>query len=497
MPSFVRYIGKRYTADLYRYATGPATRMELLWGDRVEVVDTSGPRWRIRARGAEGYIPKSHLRKTGLLELYFIDVGQGDGVLIRLPDDRHILIDGGWPRRNQPTGKNASDFVDWKFHKDYGRTRIALDDVICSHNDQDHYGGLWDLLNASEEDELDASSVSVERFWHAGLSWWRGNPGRTLGPWVDTPKGRMWTRLLGDRASLEAGLGNGGPEFQGEWKSFLQTVQKATRADGSPTLVGRLSDSAGFLPGYEGPYGVTIKVLAPVDFEVAGAPAIRRFSGGNSINTNGNSVLLRIDYRGARFLLTGDLNTESQRSLLEDYAGREDEFACDVMKGCHHGSGHVSRDFLQAAAPSCTILSSGDSEGHDHPKPAVIGASGLTGFATLEGDEPRTPMVYSTELARSVDLGRVTRLARMNPDGTIAEEFTGAELGQFRVTYETTRAGERTPRTYQTTLNLRRIAARTTYGLVNVRTDGHTIICACLNEARHSWNVQTFESRFG
>lgn len=48
----------------------------LLWGDRVEVV-TNGTPARVRARGAEGYVDPGDLGGTALLEVDFIDVGQG------------------------------------------------------------------------------------------------------------------------------------------------------------------------------------------------------------------------------------------------------------------------------------------------------------------------------------------------------------------------------------------------------------------------------------
>lgn len=94
------------------------------------------------ARGRIGWVKNSVLDGSSLLEAYFIDVGQGDGVLVRSPDGRHLLIDGGYPRSRQPTGKNAADFVDWKFFKDYGALDIDLDMMIASHCDLDHYGGL-------------------------------------------------------------------------------------------------------------------------------------------------------------------------------------------------------------------------------------------------------------------------------------------------------------------------------------------------------------------
>lgn len=56
--------------------------------------------------------------------------------------------------------------------------------MLASHNDADHYGGLWDLLNAEATAELDAEGVTVDAFYHAGVAWWV-NPEdgeRWLGP---------------------------------------------------------------------------------------------------------------------------------------------------------------------------------------------------------------------------------------------------------------------------------------------------------------------------
>ena len=108
------------TAPLYLAATGSKKLLNLLWGDQVTLLETGAPRSKVRARGKTGFVTNSALGDESLLEVYFIDVGQGDGVLIRTPDGRHIMIDGGYKRFSQPTRKNAADFVDWKFAKDYG-----------------------------------------------------------------------------------------------------------------------------------------------------------------------------------------------------------------------------------------------------------------------------------------------------------------------------------------------------------------------------------------
>src|SRR5688572_16177845 len=181
---FDDFVSKPETA-FFREDTGNKKAGELLWGDGVRVVGpTRNGRVKVRARGRDriGWVNKDDLGGSSLLEVYFIDVGQGDGVLIKTPDFRHLLIDGGHPRKSQNTGKSAADFVDWKFFEDYGLDTISIDAMIASHNDYDHYGGLADLLDVAQEAELDADSVAVEVFYHAGISWWLDAAGkRTLG----------------------------------------------------------------------------------------------------------------------------------------------------------------------------------------------------------------------------------------------------------------------------------------------------------------------------
>jgi hypothetical protein len=89
-------------------AAAETVRVELLWGDCVQILRRDGATCYARARGIYGNVRAAHLMETPLLEAYFIDVGQGDGVLIRTPDRRHILIDGGLERSKQQTGKNVN-----------------------------------------------------------------------------------------------------------------------------------------------------------------------------------------------------------------------------------------------------------------------------------------------------------------------------------------------------------------------------------------------------
>ena len=479
------YVGTD-TAPFQTTINGAPAKIELLWGDGVRVEGTipqTGPVTGM-ARGRKGQIDVSHLGGQSLLEFYFIDVGQGDGVLVRTPDGRNILIDGGYTRKMQPTGKNAADFVDWKFKKDYGRNEIVLDAMIASHNDADHYGGLWDLLNLAEMAELDVSQVNVKAFYHAGVGWWK-KPGvtRSLGP----KAGGFLTLLHEGRASMESALASTNWTPQGEWRQFIQSL---VSLNPPITNIQRVSHATGHLPDFEpAPGKAAIRVLGPVEFDIGGgAPGLQSL-GADSQNTNGNSVLLRVDYGTVRVLLTGDLNAKAQHALLEHYTGDRLEFAADVAKACHHGSDDCSLEFLAAIGAGATVISSGDNETHAHPRPAIVAASAVTGHRQVKDDKLVTPLVYSTEIARSVRIAKIDSVTAagvevLKRDSIAQVDYSEVSSGALRP-----KKGKRSWKNMMAVVGI-------VYGLVNVRTDGRKILCATMNEGNASWDLRTFESRF-
>ncbi|MGE3939219.1 MAG: ComEC/Rec2 family competence protein [Nitrospirales bacterium] len=486
------------TTPLYKHSSGSAKVCHLLWGDGVRFDGGSGngSRRRVKARGGRpGWISASALGGPSLLEIYVIDVGQGDGILIKTPNFRHVLIDGGFPRSRQDTGKNAADFVDWKFVKDYGQDTISLDAMLASHCDADHYGGLADLLDVTQNHELDAQGVTVDAFYHAGLSWWKkSGGGKHLGQSRTVEGEKFWTQLLGDRQhAVEVTADSSGDQLHGWWHDFIRQVVAARTRSGQPTPIARLSHRDVYLPRF-GPNSdgePAIRILGPVEFDIQGMAGLRRFSGGDSQNTNGISLLLRVDFGRTRILFTGDLNKVSQRALLEDYTGERTEFLCDVAKACHHGSEDVSYQFLQAMQPAATVISSGDNEGYDHPRPSIIAASATTGYVQLDADDDDllTPLIYSTELGRSVDLGFPKKLEVKDASGNVLETLSGQALD--RSTLHMTKTKRKAIR-----MGTAMVVGGLVYGLVNVRTDGNKILCATLDESDATWRINTFLSRF-
>ncbi|MEW4922740.1 hypothetical protein [Algibacter sp. 2305UL17-15] len=496
MAATTKYI-KSETAKVYTNSNGNKVLLEALWGDGAELVSNTpkNGRYKVNIRWARNvYIKAEDLGDTPLLELYFIDVGQGDGVLIVTPERKHILIDGGYKRSKQPHGKSAADFVDWKFKKEYKMNTIELDAMISSHCDADHYGGLWDLLNPEEHEkkELDTTKTNVETFYHAGVSWWKSaEKSRFIGK---EENGALHDLLTG-KTSVKNGLRqNADLKLQGEWASFLKCI-----AD-SDAKVKRLSYNPKkdfkYLKGFEEDKDTSIKVLGPIETTINGKATLKDL-GSYSKNTNGNSILLRLDYGRCRILLTGDLNKKSQRHIIESMQGNLIELAADVVKACHHGSDDCSYEFLQYVNAAVTVISSGDDETHAHPRPNIVAASGATGFKKIVNDEMVTPLIYSTEISRSLRMGDPYQVNSKNyntPNGKI--DVVLDDESKTNIRYKRTTSGALNPADKVRTMSRLKVVDGIVYGLVNVRTDGNKILCATLNEGKSKWEFKTFTSRF-
>ena len=128
----------------------------------------------------------------------------------------------------------------------------------------------------------------------------------------------------------------------------------------------RLADSEGaqFLgvrPGMRLSFddGVELHVLAPQDAD----DSVR------SGDVNDASVVVRVVFGNASFLLTGDMVTEGERLLLRSGQILDS----DVLKVAHHGSKTSSSpSFLGAVSPDVAVISAGQDNRFGHPDPEVV-----------------------------------------------------------------------------------------------------------------------------
>lgn len=494
----------RFRADL---RTKPGHRAgsricQLIWGDLLHPTGESDQGYlevRARGHGRAGWLPESCVTEHGLLEFYIIDVGQGDAILIRTPDDKWHLIDAGISNERQDTKKGAANFIRWKFYRDL-KAPAQIDTVIMSHPDFDHYGGMLNLLSGDLADGREPFNVTVERFYHTGMGRFAsGAPlgGTTRGEIDGFPiggyglrrKDKFITELLSDKQSFA----NPPRAFKEPFAALAGLISEET---GTAARLASPGGSAAWLPGYAPDDGVTgadgtnlsVRVLAPIVEEFTDDQGNRhaglRELKGQSKTRNGHSVTLRFDYGEARVLMTGDLNAESQRLLLSYVDAAE--FEADVVKGCHHGSEDVDMRFIKAMAGGATVISSGDNESYSHPRPVILGASGFYGREIETTDDgPRPPLVYSTELARSTDMAHAARV-RVDHD-----QNDDTRSRPYRPEHVQVKPGRGSYRN----LTDMPLVTDLIYGLVNVRTDGRRILCATMEESGNEFDIKTFYAR--
>lgn len=238
--------------------------------------------WPLRLTGALLCLPMLFYRAPtpapGAFELTVLDVGQGLAAVVRT-HSRTLVYDTG---PAYPSGRSAAELAVLPFLR-YRDVR-SIDMLMVSHGDQDHSGGLSELLAG-----LPARAVSV------GPSVAEAPP-----TGVGCERGQQW-----------------------QWD------------------------------------GVSFTVLHP-----------EGHSGEQTFPESGNnsSCVLLIQGREASALLTGDIEADAERQLLERGLPR-----VTVVVAPHHGSDTSSSPlFVAAVRPDVTIFSTGYRNRWNFPRPAVV-----------------------------------------------------------------------------------------------------------------------------
>ncbi|TNJ68069.1 DNA internalization-related competence protein ComEC/Rec2 [Paenibacillus hemerocallicola] len=263
-----------------------------------------------------GYDPH-RFDRTGKVQ--FIDVGQGDAILVRTPQGRHMLIDGGgtlmfrkpgeeWKERKDPYEVGKKLLV--PLLKQRGVHRIDL--LVVSHQDQDHMGGLQAVVE----------QIPVRKVLMNGT--WKGNES--------------------SRNLFETAMTKG--------------ADVITAPEGGRLALDRFTELFAL--------------------NVGGERSLRLAKEQNS-----ESVVLLMRMYDSRFLFTGDMRADNEESLLAHLqgAGKAGLGAgdvgvkppVDVLKVAHHGSKTSTTDeWLTYWKPKASVISVGLKNVYGHPNPGVL-----------------------------------------------------------------------------------------------------------------------------
>ena len=456
---------------------------QVLWGDSLRLDPTASPDpdWTFILWGlSDDNLQRLKIRaefvtQTRPLEVIFVDVGQGDGCVLITPEregsERIMVIDAG-------KAHHMAEFLHDRFKIIDNEANLTFHAAIITHPDEDHYGGFEPIFRDTK--------AKFKHLYHSGLverpvaGQFEKLGGKTKIEGVDT------VSYLRDLAVTDARTR---ALFQPPPKTFSYPKMIRAALDRNAvgkyamvsTLHGDKKNGRRWLPGF-GPAGdqtYTIEVLGPwAEMDADGKPKLRVFDSDYGKTKNGHSVILRLQYGQFSVLFGGDLNTPAEKFLLTRHTGiakwpttiverdvfiaeARQTFKSDVLKVCHHGAADVTDEFLSAVNPAAFVISSGDQEGHVHPRPDLLGRLGRNGRGF-------SPVLLSTELQRST---------REREDEDLAIELQDLVAKQVQ--------GPATaPRTVRIA-NLIRELARTNVevdGAIYLKTDGERLITAFRNE---------------
>ena len=369
----------------------------------LKVTESDGQWRRVEAPGDDGWVHESDLKNRQDLKIGFVDVGQGDGALIECNEER-FLIDGG------EFDQFRNYLVGWQWGYDLaGGGKIRVDHVFVSHFDSDHYKGLITVIEDTR--------FNIGTIYHNGIPRFVDSRndrepeydtdlGTTIERTVNGHTKRYLTTTFDGFDDVDELLTKRG--LSATFFRFLTAVKKA-RMEGRLKNIRKLDATTPYLPEHGSGSALEIRVLGPVP-EPDGS---MEWFVDSSHTLNGHSLVIRLKYGSRSVLFAGDLNTHSERHLLE----RTDDrwFRVDVAKSCHHGSSDFLTEFMAAVQPYATVISSGDNKTYEHPRADAIGCAG-------KYSRGERPLVFSTEVLRRVSGGGEILYGKVNfrTDGRIA-----------------------------------------------------------------------------
>ena len=282
----------------------------------------------------------------------FLDVGQGDGIVVETGQGAYLFDCGSTSR------KNIGEYVLKPYLKSRG-TR-SLRGVFVSHPDEDHMNGVIELLENGAD-----WGIVVEQLFLPAIA--------------EGKRTESFVTLLAaaEVAEVPVSYIKCGDEIRDSQLRLL-----CLHPEENTTLADANAYSECF---YVEVFAKKIKQEAIADRKaiadrqakdtsegsaMEGSGENGNFAGNGSFAGNGERKDFRMNDGKINILLTGDVEGEGERQLtqeLQEQRGQR-EFRVDILKVAHHGSGYsTGTEFLATASPAIAIISCGRNNSYGHP----------------------------------------------------------------------------------------------------------------------------------
>ncbi|MGI6702261.1 MAG: MBL fold metallo-hydrolase [Christensenellales bacterium] len=250
-----------------------------------------------------------------VLDIHFIDVGQGDAIYIEFPDGKCMIIDGG--DRNNTVSTALLAYLD-------AQNPNVIDYLLLTHTDSDHVGSLDIVLENYE----------VKRIFMPDIIASYGMEDIEEPNNIDTL----------------------------QYKQFVEAANTETYSEGDGEFDAEITLNVDIITIEEDLYTMTI--YCPEEEFYA------NFNNKSAAYKNNASPIIVIEYGGRTVILTGDADEDAEQRFVEQSVNAID---ADVLKVAHHGGAESSNEFfLEHTDPEYAVISCGEGNSYNHPRQAAI-----------------------------------------------------------------------------------------------------------------------------
>lgn len=237
-------------------------------------------------------------------EVHFVDVGQGDAILIRFSDDKTMIVDSGESKYE----KYLLNYINNVFFRDDKNKKF--DFALLTHSDSDHSGNMVAILNNYEVGQFFRPKILID--------------------------------------GLENELFEGDVKYDNN-ETYCALISKLYELKLSNKTKVEFSTMDSYITLNNNAY---VHILSPVKNYYS--------------NTNEYSPIIVFENYGVKFMLTGDSTKDNELEVMNNYDSSV--LDVDVLKLAHHGSNtSTSLEFLNVTSPKYAIISVGEENTYGHP----------------------------------------------------------------------------------------------------------------------------------
>jgi len=254
------------------------------------------------------------------LEVAFLDIGQGDCIILELPDGKTMIIDSG--------DSNSDQQVIYDYTTENNIT--TFDYLLLTHQDADHVHNMdWVLENYKVNYIFRPNVYSTHDY-------------------ADSVPDEFNPEITDDDATVSTS------------KAYAEFLVSAYAENVPTEIVNKDSDFTNTIKVGEQTMDYSFNFLTPT----------AKKSDVHYGNANDYSPIVMLEYAGKRIMFNGDAEEEALAEYIDTYGS---QYNIDVYKVGHHGSENATTsEFLSAVDPEYAVIQCGFDNSYGHPHEVVL-----------------------------------------------------------------------------------------------------------------------------